>query len=310
MQEAPDSLSGQQAGAQVDSVESSLGLMDRGNELLVEFGNTLWGKALTILVIILLARLLIFFVDRSTRFFEEQYSDRHDLDADKQRARTISHLFSSVVRYIAWPLATIVILDEVGIDVGALIATAGIAGLAIGFGAQTLVKDVISGIFLLFDDSISVGDTIRFGDQQGVIEDIGVRLVRIRKYNGELLMIPSGELRVFSNMSRDYARAIVEVGVGYKQNLDVVMPVVDRVASDWAKDNPDILLEDEPQVQAATRFGESTFKVRIAAKVTPGNQYSAERDIRVRLKKAFDRNGIQLAIPSRVVYTETLPQQD
>ncbi len=296
-----------------DAIQQATGLIQDSTAASIESRSSIdWlspevlTKIATILFVLALARLAIYLVDRATRFFEQQYSARHDLDADKQRARTISHLFSSVVRYIAWPLAVVVILDEIGIDVGALIATAGIAGLAVGFGAQTLVKDVIGGIFLLFDDSISVGDTIRHGEHTGVIEDIGVRLIRIRKYNGELMMIPSGELRVFSNLSRDFARAIVEISVDTDQNLESVLSVIQDAVNSWAADNSATLLDDKPEVVAMTQLSGAGFDVRIVARVRPGDQFQVERGMRAAIKKSFDATNIRIAVPRSVVLSSSL----
>jgi small conductance mechanosensitive channel len=194
------------------------------------------------------------------------------------------------------------ILSEVHVDVGALIATAGIAGLAIGFGAQTLVKDVISGVFLLFDDTIHVGDLIRIGNDVGTVEEIGLRLIRVRKFDGELMMIPAGELRTFGNKSIGYVRVIVEIGLSYEQDLDTLLPVIERIAHEWATEHQDILLEESPQVQSVMSFGESSVNVRVVAQVVPGEQFQAERDLRLKLKQEFDRIGIEIPFPRRTIY--------
>jgi len=190
-----------------------------------------------------------------------------------------------------------------------LVATAGIAGLAFGFGAQTLVKDVIAGIFLLFDDTIHVGDLVRIGNEAGTVEEIGVRLIRVRKFDGEMLMVPAGELRIFGNKSIEFARVIVPVGLSYEQDVDTVLPVMERVAREWMESVDDgILLEDDPTIQGLMDFGDSSVTARIVMKVRPGEQFQAERDLRLRLKSAFDELGIEIPFPRRTVYTR--PESD
>jgi small conductance mechanosensitive channel len=228
------------------------------------------------------------------------------LDPRRQRVYTIGNLLTSAARYVIWPIAVIMILSELNINVGALVATAGIAGLAFGFGAQTLVKDVIAGIFLLFDDTIHVGDLVRIGNEAGTVEDIGVRLIRVRKFDGEVLMVPAGELRIFGNKSIEFARVIVPVGLSYEQDIDTILPVMERVASEWAASvDEDILLDEAPTVQGLMDFGDSSVTARIVAKVRPGEQFQAERDLRLRLKSAFDALGIEIPFPRRTVYTRT-----
>ena len=158
-------------------------------------------------------------------------------------------------------------------------AGAGIAGLAVGFGAQTFVKDVIGGLFLLIDDVVHVGDLIRIGDQTGTVEAISLRLLKVRKFDGELLIVPAGELRTFGNKSEGFARAIVEVGVSYEQDVDEVMAALKQVAKEWynAKEDKSQFLE-EPSVMALTGLGDSAVSARIVLQVLPGAQFLAERE--------------------------------
>ena len=125
---------------------------------------------------------------------------------------------------MVWPIVIIMILSEMNLDVGALLATAGIAGLAIGLGAQPIVKDVIGGLFLLFDNIIRVGDPVNIGSTIEAVVGIGVRLVKVRKFEGELVMIPAGEIRTFGNKRIDWARVAVPVGLSYNRNVDALPP--------------------------------------------------------------------------------------
>ncbi|WP_457654189.1 mechanosensitive ion channel family protein [Rhodocaloribacter sp.] len=309
LQVAPDSTAGPSGSA--DSVLSPLAEDARLTTLFREmradfFDSGLWldilARGLSILIILLLTWFILRLIDRMTAGWTRRFESLPAIHPRRQRAFTIGNLINSTARYVLWPIAAIMILSELNVDVGALIATAGIAGLAIGFGAQTLVKDVIGGIFLLFDDTIHVGDYVKIGEEAGTVEYIGVRMIKVRKFDGELLMVPAGELRIFGNRSIDFARVIVEVGVAYEQKLDDILPVVERVAEAWAAERRAILRDDRPTVQAVTSFGDSSVNLRVVARVTPGEQWQAERDLRLALKRAFDEAGIEIPFPRRTVY--------
>jgi len=219
----------------------------------------------------------------------------------RTRAETLASLFRSSVHYVVWPLTAIMVLSEFGIDVGALLAAAGVAGLAIGFGAQTLVKDVIGGLFLLFDDLIHVGDLVSIGSTVGTVEQIGVRLIKVRKLDGELVIIPAGEVRTFGNKSVDWARVVVPIGLSYDQDVDAILPIIKQVAEEWADEHQDIVL-DAPQVQGLLDFGDSSVTARLVIQVKPGEQFAAERELRLRLKRTFDEQGVEIPFPQRTVH--------
>ena len=255
------------------------------------------------IVLILGAGLVVLrLIRRATNRWIEGVQELEARDPRRQRATTLGNLLQSMAEYVVWPIVAIMVLSEVGLDVGALLATAGVAGLAIGFGAQTLVKDVIGGIFLLFDDIIHVGDLVNIGGTTGTVEEIGVRLVKVRKFDGELVMIPAGEIRTFGNRSVNWARVVVPVGLSYDQDVDAVLPVINEVAQAWAAENEAILLEDEPQVQGLLDFGDSSVTARVVVQVQPGEQFAAERELRMRLKRAFDERGVEIPFPQRTVH--------
>ena len=272
----------------------------------ISFWLPLAASAGRIIVILALAFLAIKATDRLLERWKRQVEDLPPLDPKRQRTYTLSSLIGSTVRYIVWPLAVIMVLSELNMDIGALLATAGIAGLAIGFGAQTLVRDVISGIFLLFDNTLRVGDLVRIGSEVGTVEEVNIRLIKVRKFDGELLMVPAGELRTFGNRSLTFSRIIVPVGLAYEQDIDSILPVMQRVADAWVEEQePDILVDEEASVQAINEFGDSAVTARIIMRVKPGEQFEAERELRLRLKREFDRLGIEIPFPHRTVYTRT-----
>ena len=272
----------------------------------IAFWFTLAAAAGRILLILALAFIGIKAVDRLMERWKRQVEELPPLNPKRQRTYTLSSLISSTVRYVVWPLAIIMVLSELNMDIGALLATAGIAGLAVGFGAQTLVRDVISGIFLLFDDTLRVGDLVRIGSDVGTVEEVNIRLIKVRKFDGELLMVPAGELRTFGNRSITFARVIVMVGLSYEQDIDSILPIMQRVADAWvAEQDPEILVDEEASVQAINDFGDSAVTARIIMRVKPGEQFAAERELRLRLKREFDRLGIEIPFPRRTVYTRT-----
>lgn len=257
---------------------------------------------LRILVILILARLLLFVIDRMMSRWAKRYAETAALDPSRQRAMTMEGLVRSSARYVVWPVAMIMIMSAFKIDVAALLATAGIASLAIGFGAQTLVKDVIAGVFLLFDGTVAVGDRVGMANTYGIVEHIGVRLIKVRKYDGELLMVPAGELRIFGNTSIGFSRGIVDVGIEYRQDVKEVMAILDQLGREWIEANPDFVLAPEPEVLSIMAFDDSSVRVRVAIMVKPGEQFRAERELKTRIKEVFDEKGIEIPFPQRTIH--------
>jgi small conductance mechanosensitive channel len=266
------------------------------------YWEPVWMAGLRILVILLVGLVALRLIKKATNRWIEGVQELAANDPRRQRAATLGNLLQSIAEYVVWPILGIMILSEIGLDIGALLATAGVAGLAIGFGAQTLVKDVIGGIFLLFDDIIHVGDLVSIGNTIGTVEEIGVRLVKVRKFDGELVMIPAGEIRMFGNKSMGWARVVVPVGLSYGQDVDTILPIMEEVASEWAAEHKEILLEDSPTVQGLMDFGDSSVTARVVMQVKPGEQFAAERELRMRLKRAFDEREVEIPFPQRTVH--------
>lgn len=255
-----------------------------------------------VLVLIVGTFLLIRLIDKLAHSWMRQFDDLPQGTPRKQRATTVGALFSSMARYTLWPLVVLLILAEFGFNLGAILATAGIAGLALGFGAQTLVKDVIAGFFLLFDDTIHVGDVIKVNGQAGIIEDIGIRLIKMRRLDGELMMIPAGELRIFGNLSIGFARIATEIDVSYEQDINMLTEALTEVVTEWAESNEHVLLDEEPEVHSILKMTESTIRLRVVARVLPGEQWQAERSLLKLVKQRFDEKGIEFPFPRRTIY--------
>jgi moderate conductance mechanosensitive channel len=223
-----------------------------------------------------------------------------DYPAKVQRARTLGPLMKNVALYTLAFVALVVILREVGVDVQAILMSAGVLGLAVGLGAQSLIKDVITGFFILFEGLIGVGDTIEVGQNTGTVEAIGLRVTKLRMLNGAQRIVPNGELTQFANYNRGWARAVIDVGVGYDTDVGRALGVLERVGQEWAQETGRAL--ERPQVQGVVRFGESDLGLRLMVKVEAAKRFDAEIELRRRVKETFEGEGIPF--PQRVVYLE------
>jgi len=220
----------------------------------------------------------------------------------ERHARTVLMVSRSLVRYVLFFVGLVMVLRVLGVDYAAILAGAGVAGLAIGFGAQTLVRDFLSGFFLLFEDVMGVGDVITSGKVAGVVEYIGLRATHIRAFDGTLNVVPNGEFTTIGNWSKDWMRAIVTVDLAYEQDAERGMAVARQVADQWFSENQEDIALEPPEVQGILAFGESGVTVRILAKVRPLMHWKTERDLRAQLKKAFDQEGVEIPFARRVVY--------
>ncbi|MGD9683792.1 MAG: mechanosensitive ion channel family protein [Candidatus Obscuribacterales bacterium] len=220
----------------------------------------------------------------------------------KKRADTMS----SVVRYlmitVVIGVAGMMILKEIGIDIGPILAGAGVLGVAVGFGAQSFVKDVISGFFILFEDQIRVGDVVKIADKSGSVEKVTLRMVVLRDLHGNVHYIPSGEIGVVTNMTKNYSRYVFDISVSYKEDVDEVIEIMKEVDEDLRSDPEyadDIL---EPlEVMGLERFADSAVIVRARTMTRPIKQWGVGREFNRRLKKKFDERGIEIPYPQLTV---------
>ncbi len=228
-----------------------------------------------------------------------------DEPSGTQRVHTLAPLLKNLALYALSFVVGIVVLQEVGVDVRALAVSAGVLGLAVGFGAQSLIKDVITGFFILFEGLVRVGDVIEVGGHTGVVEAIGLRVTKLRLFNGAQRIVPNGDLTQFANYNRGWARAVVDVGVTYDTDVRRALEALERVGRDWATETG--LGLDAPVAQGIVRFGETEVGLRLSVKVMPAGRADAESDLRRRIKEAFDRDGLELAAPQRAIYLK--PQE-
>ena len=213
--------------------------------------------------------------------------------ARAQRARTLGPLLTSIARYLMGFLVVVVILQRIGIDVRTLIVSAGVAGLAIGLGAQSLIRDVVSGFFLLFENLIAVGDVVEVGPHTGVVESVGLRVTKIRKFSGELRIVPNGELSAFGLHSAGWARLVVEISVDYEEDAGRALRVLGEVGRALADAHPATILEP-PTAEGILRFGQAEAVLRLHARVVAGERFPLELEARRRVKEAFAAHGIRV----------------
>ncbi|MEQ8371366.1 MAG: mechanosensitive ion channel, partial [Alphaproteobacteria bacterium] len=218
-------------------------------------------------------------------------------------ALTLLPLIRRIMMVVLVTLAAMVTLSEMGVDIAPLLAGAGVLGLAVGFGSQTLVKDVVTGLFILLEDQISVGDVAELGGHTGVIEAISIRTVRLRDLQGIVHIVPFGEVTTVKNYTREYAYAFMEVGVAYRENTDHVIEVLKEVAEDLRQDpehGPNIL---EPlEVMGVDRFDDSAVIIRVRFKAVAMTQWGIRREYNRRMKLRFDRDGIEIPFPHQTLY--------
>jgi small-conductance mechanosensitive channel len=229
------------------------------------------------------------------------------------RVQTITAVLRSLSTATIYTIAFIMVLGELGISIGPLIAGAGIAGVALGFGAQSLVKDFLTGIFMVLEDEYGVGDVIDVGDVggatvSGVVEGVGLRTTRLRSADGTVWHVPNGEVRRVGNMSQQWSRALLDVAIASGSDIDRAVEVIRATAEALAVEpewEPRIL--ETPEVWGVERIDSDSITIRVVVKTTPGDQWALMRQLRVRLKAAFEDAGIQTPLPQRSVWLRTEP---
>jgi len=229
-------------------------------------------------------------------------------ERSKQRTATLGAVLGNLASIAIYTIAGLMALGQFQVNLGPLIASAGVVGIALGFGAQSLVKDFLSGIFMLMEDQYGVGDIIDVGEAAGVVEEVNLRTTQIRDLHGALWFVPNGEIRRVANKSQAWARAVLDVEVAYDTDLDHAMAVIKAVADEvWEEAPPHATILEEPVIMGVEAFGESAVAIRLAMKVEPAEQFDTARVVRARLKEAFDREGIEIPFPQRTIWVNQLP---
>ena len=253
-------------------------------------------------VIALVAIIAIFIVNRVVPRIvragvETQLTDKNAIEVE-QRVDTLSHFFTRTGAGVIALIALITMLPEFGVNIAPLLAGAGIVGVAIGFGAQSLVKDYLSGMFILIENQYGRGDVVDIAGITGVVQDVGLRRTVVRDIDGVVHFVPNGEIAVSSNHTEEFSRVNLNVGVSYGEDLDHVMDVIDRVGEELAADTdwgPRII--SAPKALRVDNLGDSAVDIKILGDTQVSEQWAVMGELRLRLKKAFDAEGIEIPYP-------------
>jgi small conductance mechanosensitive channel len=226
----------------------------------------------------------------------------------KKRSDTLSRVLVGVIQVFIVFISVFMIISELGIDIAPMLASAGIVGIAIGFGAQSTVKDVVAGLFVVIENHYRVGDVIKVADVSGVVDNINLRRTVLRDIDGIVHVIPNGEIRVSSNYTKEWSRVNLNISVGYGENLERVISVINKVGQNLAEDpkwEPDII--KPPQVLRVNNFGDSGIEIKIMGDTQPMRQWDVTGELRLRLKKAFDEEGIEIPWPHTKMFFGNSP---
>lgn len=227
----------------------------------------------------------------------------------KQRAETLGGVLRSITSFTILTLAAIMALGELGANIGPLIAGAGIVGIALGFGAQTLVRDFLSGLFMLFEDQYGIGDVVDLGDASGTVEAVSLRVTRLRDVNGTVWYVRNGEILRVGNMSQNWARTVLDVRVGLAEDLTRVRSILEETCHGmWDDEDFSGMIIEEPEVWGVERMDPDAVVMRVAVKTAPLEQWAVARELRKRIKERFGHEGIEIPFPQQVVWNRIEPQ--
>ncbi|MDD3839918.1 MAG: mechanosensitive ion channel family protein [Clostridia bacterium] len=262
----------------------------------VKAGSAIFKVVIIILLVYILRKFGNYLIDKSIK-----RQKKLKITIDDRKLDTLSSILKSILMYLLYFIGILSILDTLNIvDTKAVLATAGIGGLAVGFGAQNLVKDVINGFFILLEDQFSVGDFVTIGDATGTVENIGLRITRIRNYKGDLYIIPNGEIKQVINSTRGDYMAVVDVSISYEENIQDAIAVLNDLFERIFQERDEII--EKPMVLGVQDLGDYNVIIRSAAKVKSMQQWAVERYMKQKIKEEFDKRGIKIPYPRRVIY--------
>jgi small conductance mechanosensitive channel len=228
----------------------------------------------------------------------------------EQRIETLNRVLLQLCGVLIFVVTVLMVLAQIGVNITAALAAVGIVGIAVGFGAQTLVKDIISGFFVFFEDQYGIGDVAKVADIIGVVEDITLRRTILRDLDGIVHSVPNGEIRVASNYTKDWSRVNLNISVGYGEDLDRCIEVINRVGMELAEDpNWSSLMLSPPQVLRVDSLGDSGIDIKILGETKPIQQWAVMGELRKRLKRTFDEEGIEIPWPHTKLYFGNVLEQ-
>ncbi|MGA7181063.1 MAG: mechanosensitive ion channel family protein [Thiobacillaceae bacterium] len=285
----------------MESLIATLGLTEAAKV------NAFTQSAIHIVLILIGAWALKLLANKGIRSFRIYMESRKDSLEDRQRLETLGRVFRYAANVAVTAVAGMLVFTELGISIAPILATAGVLGLAVGFGAQSLVKDYFSGLFLLLENQIRHGDVVEAGGKSGLVEEVTLRYVRLRGYDGNVHFVPNGQINTVTNMTRGFSYAVIDIGVAYREEIDEVFSVIREVAAEIRRDEQfkDIVLDDV-DLAGVDNWADSSVTIRLRIKVVPIQQWTVRREFLRRLKYAFDARGIEIPFPHLTIYAGQL----
>ncbi len=276
------------------------------NKIITDIVNWLLYDFTYILISLVVVIVLIWLLNAISRNLEKVILKRSDALHDKEdqkRVKTLMSIGRGIMRFILWAIFALILLKRIGIEIGPIIASAGIAGIAIGFGAQELIRDFLAGFFVLLDNQIRTDDIVVINGTTGVVEKIKLRTIRLRDHSGVVHIFQHGKVNTLSNMTKEWSALVFEIGVAYKEDVDTVIAIMKSVGEDLEKDSRfsgNIL---EPiSILGVEQFANSSIQLKVRIKTQTGEQWQTRREYMRRLKYAFDKKGIEIPFPHTTLY--------
>jgi len=263
------------------------------------------GLLVLVIIMLITLRVIRFLLNRLKKGLVKRAEKDEDLDEIEveKRIKTLMGILHSLIRIVLWTVFIMIVLKKFNIDIGPILASAGIIGLAIGFGAQELVRDFISGFFMLLENQVRTGDVAVIDGTSGMVEEIALRTITLRDFSGVVHIFQNGKISSLSNMTKEWSAMLFDIGVAYKEDTDVVMDIMKRVGEELMEDPEysDHILEPI-EVFGLDSFGDSALVIKARLKTKPIQQWKVGREYRRRLKKVFDERNIEIPFPHTTVY--------
>ncbi|MCL4763846.1 MAG: mechanosensitive ion channel family protein [Burkholderiales bacterium] len=259
--------------------------------------------ALRVALIALAAWIAAGVVSRMIRLLRIRIASRFADREQVKRAETIGRVLRYTASVVISLIAVVLILSELGVAIAPILGAAGVVGLAIGFGAQSLVKDYFTGLFLLLENQVASGDIVEVAGKAGVVEDLTLRFVKLRDYGGNVHYVPNGQIGIVTNMGRGFAQSVIDVGIAYREDVDEAFAVMREVGSAMRADPAfGAKILDDLEIAGVENWGDSAVQLRCRFRVAPLEQWGVRREFLRRLKRAFDEHGIEIPYPHLTVY--------
>lgn len=289
--------------AAMDTVDKAVGNPNQALQQLRVWATGAISPAISIITIIIISLLILRLLRSIIRRTIARLIERGDQPTREVtlKATTLANVIESAGRLIVIVVAGMMILSNLGFNIAPLIASAGVVGIAIGLGAQSLIKDFINGFFILFEDQFSIGDTISVNGNSGLVEQLNLRRTGLRAVDGSFIVIPNGDIRIVTNKTKGWSRAMVDVDISYEDDVDHAMAVLRNVVDDL-QDDPNIggVIIAPPEITGIEALGPNQITIRVLAKTLPAEQWRVQRALRLRIKHAFEREGLTVPYPRTV----------